>query len=173
MSEQSMPPNGPTGDSPTPDGAADGVNEPNSQDQMLSYWLRLVDSLITTQINESLEEHGLTRTQWQLMNALTTRPQSVDELGDALPIPSVTDPSDPEGPESVEEHLEELVESGWLVHEGGLYTLTSTGRASGERVAEVVEQLRGRATEGLQEGQYEAMITALRQMAGNLGWSGR
>lgn len=137
-------------------------------EQLLSYWLTVVESLLTTRVNESLAEHGLTRAQWQLMNALTTRPQSTDELGQALPASaSATD----EGPRTVTEHLDELVESGWLIVEGDLYTLTSTGRTSGERVAAVVEELRAEITEGLDEEQYRTVMSALQTMARNLGWS--
>jgi DNA-binding MarR family transcriptional regulator len=137
-------------------------------EQLLSYWLNMVDTLLTTRVNESLAEHGLTRAQWQLMNALTSRPQSTEELGHVLPaVASGTD----EGPRTVTEHLDELVESGWLVVEGDLYTLTSTGRTSGERVAAVVEEMRADITEGLDEEQYETVMTALQTMARNLGWS--
>lgn len=137
-------------------------------EQLLSYWLNMVDTLLTTRVNESLAEHGLTRAQWQLMNALTSRPQSTEELGHALP--AVVSGAD-EGPRTVTEHLDELVESGWLVVEGDLYTLTSTGRTSGERVAAVVEEMRADITEGLDEEQYETVMTALQTMARNLGWS--
>lgn len=137
-------------------------------EQLLSYWLNMVDTLLTTRVNESLAEHGLTRAQWQLMNALTSRPQSTTELGHALP-PSVAGAE--EGPRTVTEHLDELVESGWLVVEGDLYTLTSTGRTSGERVAAVVEEMRADITEGLDEDQYQTVMTALQTMARNLGWS--
>ena len=141
------------------------------QDHLLTYWLRLVDGLITTQIGESLEEHGLTRTQWMLMNALTQRPHTMAELHRAAPPAAAAEAHDPDGPQTVEEHLEELMESGWLVYEGELYTLTSTGRASGERVAEVVMELRAQVSAGLDEGEFEAVVTALQKMARNLGWS--
>ncbi|WMY78973.1 MarR family winged helix-turn-helix transcriptional regulator [Citricoccus sp. I39-566] len=139
-----------------------------SAEQMLSYWITLVDSLLTSRVNESLAEHGLTRAQWQLMNALTERPQTTEELGGSLaPAAAATE----EGPRTVEEHLDELVESGWLVAEGELYTLTSTGRISGERVAAVVEELRAEITEGISEDEYRVVVGSLRTMAGNLGWS--
>jgi DNA-binding MarR family transcriptional regulator len=137
-------------------------------EQLLSYWLNMVDTLLTTRVNESLAEHGLTRAQWQLMNALTSRPQSAEELGHVLPTPVA---GVDEGPRTVKEHLDELVESGWLVVEGDLYTLTSTGRTSGERVAAVVEEMRADITEGLDEDQYETVMSALQTMARNLGWS--
>lgn len=151
------------------------MSEPTEQDapagrsaeQMLSYWITLVDSLLTTRVNESLAEHGLTRAQWQLMNALTERPQTTEELGGSLaPAAAVSD----DGPRTLEEHLGELVESGWLVTEGELYTLTSTGRTSGERVAAVVEELRAEITEGISEDEYRVVVDSLRTMAGNLGW---
>ncbi|HRO29703.1 MULTISPECIES: MarR family winged helix-turn-helix transcriptional regulator [Micrococcaceae] len=137
-------------------------------EQLLSYWLNMVDTLLTQRVNESLAEHGLTRAQWQLMNALTSRPQSAEELGHVLPPPVA---GSDEGPRTVKENLDELVESGWLVVEGDLYTLTSTGRTSGERVAAVVEEMRADITEGLDEEQYETVMTALQTMARNLGWS--
>jgi DNA-binding MarR family transcriptional regulator len=137
-------------------------------EQMLSYWINLVDTLLTTRVNESLAEHGLTRAQWQLMNSLTTRPQTTDELGQSL-APTTTSPD--EGPRTVEEHLDELVESGWLITEGTLYTLTSTGRTSGERVAAVVEELRAEITEGLDDDQYQMVVSALQTMAKNMGWN--
>lgn len=138
-----------------------------SAEQMLSYWITLVDSLLTGRVNESLAEHGLTRAQWQLMNALTERPQTTEELGGSL-TPAAAEAE--EGPRTVEEHLDELVESGWLVAEGELYTLTSTGRISGERVAAVVEELRAEITEGISEEEYRVVVGSLRTMAGNLGW---
>lgn len=141
------------------------LDQPN--EQMLSYWINLVDTLLTTRVNESLAEHGLTRAQWQLMNALTTRPQTTEELkGTLAPAAAASE----EGPRSVEEHLDELVDSGWLVAEGGMYTLTSTGRTSGERVAAVVEELRAEITEGLDDDRYRMVVDALETMAGNLGW---
>jgi uncharacterized protein YoaH (UPF0181 family) len=51
-----------------------------------------------------------------------------------------------------------------------MYTLTSTGRTSGERVAAVVEELRAEITEGLDDGQYQRVVQALKTMARNLGW---
>ncbi len=149
------------------DATAQDAPSGRSAEQMLSYWITLVESLLTSRVNESLAEHGLTRTQWQLMNSLTERPQTSEELGDTL-TPSATHAED--GPRTLEEHLEELVESGWIVTEGELYTLTSTGRVSGERVAAVVEELRAEITEGMSEEEYDVVVGSLRTIARNLGW---
>lgn len=142
------------------------------QQHLLTFWLRLVDQLITAQIRDTLEEHGLTRTQWLMMNSLDQGPKSSQELASEMQQETSAEAADPAVPQSAEEHLEELVESGWLVHEGGLYTLTSTGRASGERVAEVVQRLRAQASEGMDEGEFEAVLGSLERMARNLGWTG-
>lgn len=149
------------------DATAQDAPAGRSAEQMLSYWITLVDSLLTGRINESLAEHGLTRAQWQLMNSLTERPQTAQELGGSL-APEAASSGD--GPGTLEEHLDELVESGWLVTEGELYTLTSTGRVSGERVAAVVEELRAEITEGMSEEDYRVVVDSLRTIAGNLGW---
>lgn len=149
------------------DATAQDAPSGRSAEQMLSYWITLVDSLLTSRVNESLAEHGLTRAQWQLMNSLTDRPQTGEELGGAL-APSAAHSED--GPRTLEEHLDELVESGWIVTEGELYTLTSTGRVSGERVAAVVEELRAEITEGISDQEYDVVVGSLRTIAQNLGW---
>ena len=46
----------------------------------LAHWLTLTEGLIAARVAESLEEHGLTRVQWQLLNTLTVAPQSRAEL---------------------------------------------------------------------------------------------
>ena len=46
----------------------------------LAHWLTLTEGLIAARVAESLEEHGLTRAQWQLLNTLTVAPQSRAEL---------------------------------------------------------------------------------------------
>lgn len=65
----------------------------------LGYWLKLVDSLITEQFTESLEEHGVTRKQWQLLNVLARGPATGGELTAAL-APFFGDPPATDEPSS-------------------------------------------------------------------------
>lgn len=136
----------------------------------IGYWLKLVDSLISEQFAASLEEHGVTRRQWQLLNTLARGPQTGEDLASALApfFGEVT----PEGePSSPAEHLAELVESGWVTQEAGTYTLTERGHTSLAKLTEIVDGMRNESSAGVTEQEYEVTVGTLQRMARNLGWS--
>jgi DNA-binding MarR family transcriptional regulator len=133
----------------------------------IGFWLKLVDRLIDEQFAATLEEHGVTRRQWQLLNVLSREPATVQQL-DAAVAPFL---SADEG-ESSAEHLSELIESAWVDATPTGYELTDRGRAAFDRLAAVVDELRGRLSEGLTREQYDETVAALERMARNLGWSG-
>jgi hypothetical protein len=130
----------------------------------IGFWLKLVDSQIDEQFASTLEEHGVTRRQWQLLNVLSTERATAEQL-DAAVAPFLS-----EGDEASTDHLAELVESGWIAA-GAEYELTERGRAAFERLADVVATQRTRATEGLTQQQYDDTLAVLERMARNLGWS--
>lgn len=136
----------------------------------IGYWLKLVDSLISEQFATSLEEHGVTRRQWQLLNLLGAKPHTSQELMSALA--PFFDEVSPEGePASPAEHLSELLESGWVAQDGDSYALTDRGKISLERLTELVEGMRERSSAGVTQEQYETTIATLQRVATNLGWS--
>ena len=126
----------------------------------LAHWLTLTEGLIAARVAESLEEHGLTRVQWQLLNTLTVAPQSRAELEAGF---------EEEQRGAVSGQIEELVESRWVTVEGDLYTLTATGRTAGARVGEAVEALRAEATADVPRDQIDDAVRVLRRIARNLG----
>lgn len=126
----------------------------------LAHWLTLTEGLIAARVAESLEEHGLTRAQWQLLNTLTVAPQSRAELEAGF---------EEEQRGAVSGQIEELVESRWVTVEGDLYTLTATGRTAGARVGEAVEALRAEATADVPRDQIDDAVRVLRRIARNLG----
>ena len=133
----------------------------------IGFWLKLVDRLIDEQFVATLEEHGITRRQWQLMNLLSEEPSTADELTQALgPFVPETDDEGPQAP------VEELVESGWVSSEDGNYTLTGTGRASLASLGEVVERMRAVLAQGISDDEYDAALDVLERIARNLGWDG-
>lgn len=133
----------------------------------IGFWLKLVDRLIDEQFVATLEEHGITRRQWQLMNLLSEEPSTADELTQALgPFIPETDDEGPQAP------VEELVESGWVVSEDGHYTLTSTGRTSLASLGEVVDRTRAVLAQGISDDEYDATLDVLERIARNLGWDG-
>jgi DNA-binding MarR family transcriptional regulator len=130
----------------------------------IGFWLQLVDGLITAQFDTSLDEHGVTRRQWQLLNVLDREPSSVDTL-DAAIAPFLA-----EGESSVE-HLSELIESGWVDATPTGYELTDRGRTAFEKLATVVGANREVVANGLTEQEYATTVATLERMARNLGWS--
>jgi DNA-binding MarR family transcriptional regulator len=133
----------------------------------IGYWLKLVDRLIDEQFASTLEEHGVTRRQWQLLNVLSREPATVEQLDAAVaPFLSADDG------ESSAEHLTELIESAWVsaTHDG--YELTDRGRTAFERLAEVVATQRTIVADGVTPEQYEQTVAVLERMARNLGWDG-
>ena len=133
----------------------------------IGYWLKLVDRLIDEQFASTLEEHGVTRRQWQLLNVLSREPATVEQL-DAAVAPFL---SSDDG-ESSAEHLTELIESAWVDATSTGYELTDRGRTAFERLAEVVATQRTIVADGVTAEQYEQTVAVLERMARNLGWDG-
>lgn len=143
----------------------------------IGYWLKLVDRRIDEQFASTLEEHGVTRRQWQLLNVLSRGDATVQHLDAAVaPFlvddPARTDPTTGEpAPESSAEHLTELIDSGWVDATSTGYHLTERGATAFERLEQVVATQRSLMLDGLTQDQYDATLTVLERMARNLGWS--
>ncbi len=135
----------------------------------LGYWLKLVDSLISEQFANSLDEHGVTRRQWQLLNVLSVGPATGGELTAAL-APFFGEAQAEDEPTSPSEHLSELVESGWVAEEGHTFTLTERGAVSLDRLTEIVDQMREESSAGITPEEYSTTVGSLKKMAVNLGW---
>ena len=131
----------------------------------LGFWLKLVDRQIDEQFASTLDEHGVTRRQWQLLNVLTTEPATEERL-DAAVAPFLS----PDDDETSAEHLAELVDSGWVSLAYSRYELTERGRAALDRLSEVVATQRTLVTEGLTQQQYDDTLAVLERMGRNLGW---
>jgi DNA-binding MarR family transcriptional regulator len=133
----------------------------------IGYWLKLVDRLIDEQFASTLEEHGVTRRQWQLLNVLDREPATVEQLDAAVaPFLSAGDT------ESAVEHLTELIDSAWVDATPTGYELTDRGRAAFERLTAVVATQRTVVAEGVSPDEYSQTVAVLERMARNLGWDG-
>ena len=149
---------------PTARGDAPAGGGPAPQ-RPIGFWLKLLDQLINVQFDDILEEHGVTRRQWQAMNLLSGGPASRDELADALaPFLDGTEP------DTLDEQLAELVDSGW-VSSGAAYRLTDHGVTSLARLGEVVDRTRQVVAEGISATEYAQTLDVLERMARNLGWT--
>ncbi len=138
----------------------------------IGFWLKLVDRLIDDGFARTLEEHGVTRRQWQLLNILDTDAATGEQLSAAIRPFLQGDAAATEAgePATAEENLEELMESDWVVLEGGYYALTERGRTLFEKLRVVVAGMREQASEGVSESDYETTLATLERMATNLGW---
>ena len=63
----------------------------------IGFWLRLVDGLINEQFDATVEEHGVTRRQWQIMNVLAEAPATARRLAD-LGAPLGLEQAPPDAP---------------------------------------------------------------------------
>jgi DNA-binding MarR family transcriptional regulator len=138
----------------------------------IGFWLKLVDRLIDDGFARTLEEHGVTRRQWQLLTILDADSATGKQLSSAIRpfLQGDAAAAEPGEPATAEENLEELVESDWVVLEGELYALTDRGRTLFEKLRVVVTGMREQVSEGVSESDYATTITTLERMAANLGW---
>jgi len=135
-------------------------------DKPIGFWLKLVDKLIDEQFAATLEEHGVTRRQWQLLNVLSQGEARLEQLDTAV-APFLN----PDSQESSAEHLAELVESAWVSSSDGVFALTEQGTGALAGLSDVVTNNRDALTVGIGAVEYEATIAVLERMARNLGWS--
>ena len=139
----------------------------------IGFWLKLVDRLVDARFDETLDEHGVTRRQWQLLNVLGRGPATREVLDDALapflPQASAADPTSG----STTADIDELVESDWVATSPGGFALTPRGETAFERISEVVGRIRSHVSEGLTEKEYDTTVRTLERMARNLGWAER
>ena len=137
-----------------------------SESKPIGYWLKLVDRLIDEQFAATLDEHGVTRRQWQLLNVLTQGDATLTEL-DAAVAPFLN----PDAQESSAEHLAELVESAWVTLSASGYSITEQGSGALLGLSEVVTRNHETLAVGVEPVEFDATLAVLERMAHNLGWS--
>ncbi len=131
----------------------------------IGFWLKLVDRLIDEQFAATLEEHGVTRRQWQLLNVLHAQTATIEQL-DAAVAPFLG------AEETSAENLTELVESEWVGSAPTGYSLTERGRAALDRLSQVVATQRTAVAQGITSDEYQLAVSVLERMAANLGYEG-
>ena len=150
--------------------AADGPPSPprrgaQSPSRPVDFWLRLLDRLINEHFGRALDEHGITRRQWEVMNLLSSGPASRDELAEALARVH----RDVE-PVTFTDELSELEDSGWLLRGEQEYELTELGQTSYRRLEPVLRATDEEIGRGISREDYATMLKLLERMAINLGW---
>ena len=131
----------------------------------VDFWLRLLDRLINEHFGKALDEHGITRRQWEVMNLLSREPASQDELAEAL----ARFHRDVQ-PTTLTDELSELEDSGWLMRREQEYELTELGQTSYRRLEPVLRATDEEIGRGISREDYAATLEVLERMAINLGW---
>ena len=131
----------------------------------IGYWLKLVDNLIERKFAETLDEHGVTRRQWQLLSVLARGTATVEQLDEAV-RPFFSDN------ESSAEHLSELIDSAWVDATADGYEMTERGFTAFGTLSEVVAQQRTIIGQGISDAEHAQTVAVLEKMARNLGFTG-
>ncbi|MFY1668417.1 MarR family winged helix-turn-helix transcriptional regulator [Plantactinospora sp. WMMB334] len=129
----------------------------------IGYALRKLDRLIEERFERTIGKRGVTRRQWQLLNALVDGGYSSAALNDTL-APFL----DRAAGESVQQHIDPLMQQGLVHHDGDAFTLTDAGRGLLRSLATDVQALRELTAAGLDERQYEQTVANLQTMIHNL-----
>jgi DNA-binding MarR family transcriptional regulator len=131
----------------------------------VDFWLRLLDRLINEHFGKALDEHGITRRQWEVMNLLSRGPVSHDELVEALArVHREVEPA------TLADELSELEDSGWLRRREQDYELTELGYTSYRRLEPVLRATDEEIGRGISPEDFATVLEVLERMAMNLGW---
>jgi len=137
------------------------------RNQPIGYWLKRADQVLTEHVGRVLEDQGLTRFHWQVLNILdqrgvTTRAalsESMRLFVDAAGVDGI---------------LDDLARRGWLLRREpdgpgtAALSLTDEGRQGRADVFQLIDAARKRSMEGITEEDYRTVITTLQRMIANL-----
>ena len=131
----------------------------NGIERPIGYWLKHLDQLIDTAMDQALAEEGVTRRHWQILNILRSAPHDEAGLTEALR------PFWGEGAITPAEVMADLAGRGWVT---GRYALTPAGETAHAAIQARVHRIRERFLTNLTADDYRRTTATLRQMAENL-----
>src|SRR4051812_1264966 len=124
-----------------------------SERKPIGYWLKELDRRIEETLDRALGDEGVTRRDWQVLNALGPAPAARGEVIEQLrPFWGV----DRDEPDAV---LQALVARGWALRDASdRFALSPEGDAARSTLLERVKQLRVAIAEGVTPEQYATTI---------------
>jgi DNA-binding MarR family transcriptional regulator len=133
-----------------------------SKDPPIGYWLRLVDTLLTKGINETLAEFGLSRTEWQVMHSIAEHHTINFTDLESLSKPFVDT-------QSLSDILFSLKRNGLInTDTGSKLSLSEKGTALHQRCLGKQQSFRAKAISGISSADYEQVVSTLQKMADNI-----
>lgn len=134
----------------------------------IGYWLKQADNLLTEQIDKAQAIHGVSRSDWQVLNVLK-------EIGSASrerifeTMHTFLDAS------NFNNIITHLIERGWIEQRKVTTTdmeefqLTREGQRQHEVIFATQKEVRQRAMEGISQEEYATVIRVLQRIVRNLG----
>lgn len=129
----------------------------------IGYWIKRADEALTARIDEAQAANGLSRTGWQILNALHEAGSMTHEQLAELLRPFA-------GTESLAEQIAHLAGRGLIESERDTtaYRLTDRGRQVHADALTLQREIRRRAVQGVSEADYLTAIQVLQRIAENL-----
>lgn len=130
----------------------------------IGYWLKRVHELIDAGFDQLLQEAGVGRRHWQVLNTLAADGhQRLPELETALkPFLSADEPS-------LAPVIDDLIQREWVrSNDDEAFALTAEGTSAHARLLERVTENRKQLTAGISPEEYQFVVDILAKMAGNL-----
>ena len=129
----------------------------------IGYWLKELDRLIEATLDRALADEGVTRRDWQMLNALGAAPAARDAVRDQLRPFWGVEAVDPDAV------LDGLIARGWVLRDpADRFSLSPEGEAARAGLLERVNELRAAIADGVTPEHYNTTIDTLSRMAENL-----
>jgi len=134
----------------------------------IGYWLKQVDQLLTEQINQAQAVHGVSRTDWQILNLLKENGRASDEQIFTTMCTFVD-------ATQFQEVIYHLIDRGWIDETlaSGELQLTCAGYDQHARIFATQKAVRQRAMQGISQDEYVTVIRVLQKIVENLDQSGK
>ncbi len=128
----------------------------------IGYWLNRTDKALTHYMNGILEEFGLTRTTWQVLNVIHTTCEATDaEVLSTLAANADTP--------TLTAAIDTVLADGWAIRPTpDRLALAPGGREHLRDVSERVDAFRDLSTTGISQDEYRTAVLVLERMAHNL-----
>lgn len=129
----------------------------------LGFWLRTVDSLFDSSMDELFSAEGVTRRLWQVLNSIKrNEPASTKDLDEAMAV--FLDADVP----SSSPLLEDLARRGWVEAAADTWTLTDDGRSVVAGLEKQVAHHREVMFRGVEDADYRTTVETLARVTSNL-----
>ncbi|KAB2348285.1 MarR family winged helix-turn-helix transcriptional regulator [Actinomadura rudentiformis] len=126
----------------------------------IGYWLNRTDSAITRYMDDMLDDFGLTRVVWQVLNSIK------DETSDTELFSLLQANADVQ---TLQAAIDTTLANHWATRPSpDRLSLTPNGRAHLAQVAEHVDAFRERSMAGISQADYRTTISVLERMTHNL-----